>query len=76
VTIEEGERLRNSFNGRVYRVKAVRNSLVVLDAEEDTSWIITEKEILRIFYKKVRTRDQGDGSLFPLTLPSTSPEGA
>jgi hypothetical protein len=74
--IREGEKLRNGFNGRVYRVKAIRNKLVVLDAEEDMSWIITEKDVLGIFYEKVQMKDQGNGSVPPLTPSSTIPEGA
>jgi hypothetical protein len=74
--IKEGERLRNSFNGRVYRVKAIRNQVVVLDAEGDASWIITEKGILGMFYKKIRTKVREHGPGFHLPLPSTRPEGA
>ena len=58
MTIREGEKLRNNFNGRVYRVQAIRNKLVVLDAVEDSSWIITEKDIVGIFYTKIGTREQ------------------
>lgn len=76
MTIKEGEKLRNSFNGRVYRVKAIRNKVVVLDAEGDTSWIITEKDILGIFYKKIGTKVREHGPGFHWTLPSTSSEGA
>ncbi len=75
MTIKEGEKLRNSFNGRVYRVKTIRNKLVILDAEGDTSWIITEKDMLGIFYKKIVTKVRENGSGFPLTLPHTIPEG-
>ena len=73
--IRIGERLRNRINGRVYRVKAIRNSLVVLDAVEDSSWIITEKEILKMFYKRIEKESQLNGAAFgPFAL--STPKGA
>jgi len=62
--IRIGERLRNNISGRVYRVKAIRNSLVVLDAVGDSSWIITEKEIVRMFYKRIEKENQRKGVAF------------
>jgi hypothetical protein len=76
VTIKEGERLRHGLNGRVYIVQAFRNNLVVLDAEADTSWIITEKDILGMFYTKIGTKVQEIGSGFSSTFLSASSEGA
>jgi hypothetical protein len=73
--IREGEKLRNNINGRVYQVKAIRNSLVVLDAVGDSSWIITEKDILKMFYKRLGTESrQNDWAFGP--FPSTTPKGA
>jgi hypothetical protein len=75
VMIREGEKLRNNINGRVYQVKAIRNSLVVLDAVGDSSWIITEKDILKMFYKRLGRESQRNDRPFS-AFPSTTPKGA
>ena len=75
MTIREGEKLQNGFNGRVYVVKAVINSLVALDALEGTSWIITEKDILQTFYKRVEAGAERIDSRLPSILASTGPIG-
>jgi hypothetical protein len=70
--IKEGEKVRSNLNGKGYEVKAIKNRLVVLDAEDGLSWLITDKDILRMFYMKVENETREDFSDLSLDFRSAA----
>jgi len=74
VTIKEGEKVRSNLNGKGYEVKAIKNKLVVLDSEDGSGWIITEKDILRMFYKKLENETREGLSDFTMDFGSPASE--
>ena len=49
---EDGDTLKNLFNGKYYRVKKIVKSMAVLQSEDGESQILTDVEALNLFYKK------------------------
>lgn len=74
MTIKEGEKVRSNLNGKGYEVKAIKNKLVVLDSEDGSGWIITEKDILRMFYKKLENETREGLSDFTMDFGSPASE--
>jgi len=48
-----GDRFKSTLNGHVYEVKSVKGTRILLESEDGKSQLLTEKEILKLFYDKV-----------------------
>jgi hypothetical protein len=51
--IRQGDRKRSILTGKVYEVKSIGNWSVVLESLDGSSQVLTEKDNLKLFYKKV-----------------------
>jgi hypothetical protein len=45
-----GERIRNCFSGKNYRVKSIVERMVVLEADDKLSQLLTSMECIELFY--------------------------
>jgi len=64
-----GDRFKSTLNGQVYEVKSVKGMQILLESEDRKSQLLTEKEILKLFYDKLENNTlQKD--LIPSLLPS------
>ena len=45
-----GDRLRNNLTGTMYRVKVIKGRLVVLETEDGSCQMLTEKDSIKLFY--------------------------
>ncbi len=52
--INEGDRLKSNLTRKVYKVKMVKGKQVVLESEDGSSQVLTEKENLKLFYEQVK----------------------
>ena len=48
-----GDRLRNNLTGTMYRVKVIKGRLVVLETEDGSCQMLTEKDSIKLFYEKI-----------------------
>ena len=55
----EGEKVKSRFTGKPYRIKKIDGRMVVLEAENGTSQVITEMGNLKLFYEKEEKKDEG-----------------
>jgi len=51
----DGDTVKNLFNGKYYKVKRIMKSMAVLQSEDGQSQILTEVENLNLFYKKMES---------------------
>lgn len=58
MTINEGDRLKSNLTGKVYKVKMVKVKQVILESEDGSSQVLTEKENLKLFYGKVKNESR------------------
>lgn len=49
----EGAIFISSLNGKLYRLKTIRNGMAILRGEDGTSEVLTEKNNLDLFYLRV-----------------------
>jgi hypothetical protein len=54
MTINEGDRLKSNLTGKVYKVKMVKVKQVILESEDGSNQVLTEKDNLKLFYGKVK----------------------
>ena len=70
--MNEGGRLKSNLTGKFYKVKMVKGQLVVLESEDGSSQVLTEKENLKLFYEQVknesREKDFPKNSWFTLSM--------
>jgi hypothetical protein len=52
--IKEGDKFRSTFTGLVYRVKRTKDAMVLLETENESSQVVTDKSSIKLFY-----RDEG-----------------
>ncbi|MGQ9648305.1 MAG: hypothetical protein ACUVWO_17405 [Thermodesulfobacteriota bacterium] len=57
--IKKGVKLKSLFTGKIYGVKAIRDRMVVLESENGSSQVLTEKSNLDLFYQPAREEDKG-----------------
>jgi hypothetical protein len=57
--IKNGDKFKSTFTGRVYGVKKIKDSMVLLEAENGATQVLTEKKSLELFYKKEGEKDEG-----------------
>jgi hypothetical protein len=53
MTAMTGDRLRNNLTGTMYRVKVIKGKLVVLESEDGSCRMLTEKDSIKLFYEKI-----------------------
>jgi hypothetical protein len=53
MTINEADRLKSNLTGKVYKVKMVKVKQVILESEDRSSQVLTNKETLELFYEKI-----------------------
>jgi len=58
MTINEGDRLKSNLTGKVYKVKMVKVKQVILESEDESSQVLTEKDNLKLFYEWVKNEDR------------------
>jgi len=58
MTINEGDRLKSNLTGKVYKVKMVKVKQVILESEDESSQVLTEKDNLKLFYERVKNEDR------------------
>jgi hypothetical protein len=49
--IKEGDKFRSTFTGLVYRVKRTKDAMVLLEAENELSQVVTDKSSIKLFYQ-------------------------
>jgi hypothetical protein len=64
MTAATGDRLRNNLTGTMYRVKVIKGKLVVLETEDGTSQLLTEKDSIKLFYEKIQNATMHTRALF------------
>jgi hypothetical protein len=57
--VKNGDKFKSTFTGQVYGVKKIRDSMVLLEAENGSTEVLTEKKSLELFYKKEGKKDEG-----------------
>jgi len=50
--IKKGDKFKSTFTGLVYGVKKIKDMMVLLEAENGSTEVLTEKNSLKLFYKK------------------------
>ncbi len=55
--IMEGEKRRSILTGKIYEVKIVEDWSVLLESLDGSSQVLTEKDNLRLFYKKAENQE-------------------
>lgn len=58
----EGEKVRNSSTGKLYRVKMIKNQWVLLEEENGASQALTGISGLEFFYQRVREEQTSEGN--------------
>ncbi len=58
MTINEGDKLKSNLTLKVYKVKMVKGKQVVLESEDQSSQVLTEKENLKLFYEQVKNENR------------------
>jgi hypothetical protein len=56
--IKEGDKFKSLFTGTIYGVKAIKERMVVLESENGSSQVLTEKSNLNSFYQREREKDE------------------
>jgi len=74
MTMKEGDRIRSNLTDKVYKVKIIKDRMVVLESEDGSNQVLTEKENLKLFYEKVEKENRPkDLTLYSLpTLSNTN----
>jgi hypothetical protein len=74
MTMKKGDRIRSNLTDKVYKVKIIKDRMVVLESEDGSNQVLTEKENLKLFYEKVENENRPrDLTLHLLsTLPHTN----
>lgn len=49
--IKEGDKFRSTFTGLVYRVKRTKDAMVLLETENESSQVVTNKSSIKLFYQ-------------------------
>jgi hypothetical protein len=57
--VKQGDRFKSTFTGLVYGVKKIKDSMVLLEAENGSTEVLTEKNSLKLFYQKEEKKDEG-----------------
>jgi hypothetical protein len=58
IIVKQGERFKSAFTGLVYGVKKIKDSMVLLEAENGSAEVLTEKNSLKLFYRKEEKRNE------------------
>ena len=58
LNVKQGDRFKSAFTGLVYGVKKIKDSMVLLEAENGSTEVLTEKNSLKLFYKKEERKDE------------------
>jgi hypothetical protein len=56
--LRNGDKYKSKFTGQVYGVKRIKDSMVLLEAENGSTEVLTEKKSLELFYKKEGMKDE------------------
>jgi hypothetical protein len=59
IVIKQGDKFKSSFTGLVYGVKKIKDSMVLLEAENGSTEVLTEKNSLKLFYRKEEKKNEG-----------------
>ncbi len=59
IVIKQGDRFKSSFTGLVYGVKKIKDTMVLLEAENGSAEVLTEKNSLKLFYRKEEKKNGG-----------------
>ncbi len=52
-SLREGEKFQSLFTGKIYRIKAIKDQMVLLESIDGLSQVLTHRENLRLFYTKI-----------------------
>jgi hypothetical protein len=58
IIVKQGDRFKSAFTGLVYGVKKMKDSMVLLEAENGSTEVLTEKNSLKLFYRKEEKRNE------------------
>ena len=56
--MKEGDRIKSSLTGKEYKVKMIKDRVVVLESEDGSNQVLTEKGNLKLFYEKVENKNK------------------
>lgn len=51
--MREGDRIKINLTVKMHRVKMIKDRMVILESEDGSSQVLTEKEKLKSFYEKM-----------------------
>jgi hypothetical protein len=64
--IKEGDKFRSTFTGLVYRVKRTKDAMVLLETENESSQVLTDKSSIKLFYQDEGKKEDKGGFFEPL----------
>jgi hypothetical protein len=67
--IKEGDKFRSTFTGLVYGVKRIEDVMVLLEAENASSQVLTDKSNIKLFYQNEGKKE--DRGAFFEQLPTS-----
>ena len=53
-----GEKVKNRSNGKVYRVKLIKNEWILLEGENESNQILTKLRDITFSYEKIKESPQ------------------
>ena len=56
--MNEGGGLKSNLTGKFYKVKMIKGQLVLLESEDGSSQVLTEKGNLKLFYEWVKNENR------------------
>jgi hypothetical protein len=58
MTMKVGDRIKSNLSGKVYKVKMIKDRIAVLESEDGLNQVLTERENLKLFYKRVEKENR------------------
>jgi hypothetical protein len=55
--IKEGDKFRSTFTGLVYRVKEIKDAMVLLETENGSLQTVTDKSSIKLFYQNEEKKE-------------------
>jgi len=56
ITLIRGDRFRSVVTGKVFELKIVGDRMVVLESEDQANQVLTARDNLRFFYKRIGSK--------------------
>ncbi len=53
VSLRVGEKCQSTLTGKIYRIKMIKNQMVVLESADGLSQVLTNRENISLFYTTI-----------------------